>query len=223
MVREGTTVEVQWLKAGYSEPTYAWTESYNAVEGVKRYYEAWKTGYDGVVIGCMLDPGLVEARSLIDIPVSGALQSSLLIANCLGNKYSVITIHRAIAALQTDKIKRYGLAEKLASIRHTDIRPMEIAALYAKPASLIEMFSELAVKAVREDGAEVIIPGCTCLSTFLTAQNVYEIEKAPIIDPVWAGIKMAEVLVDLKKSYGVVVSRAGIYSAPIQWEKEMPI
>ena len=46
MVRGGTDIEILWLKAGSSEPTYAWTEAYNAVEGVKVCYRAWKAGYE---------------------------------------------------------------------------------------------------------------------------------------------------------------------------------
>jgi len=40
MARDGTEVDVLWLKAGYSEPTHSWTESYNAVEMVKSCYRA---------------------------------------------------------------------------------------------------------------------------------------------------------------------------------------
>ena len=78
-------------------------------------------------------------------------------------------------------------------------------------------------KDIREDEAEVVIPGCTIVSTMLTSQKVFEIDEVPIIDPVYAGIKMAEVLVDLKKTYGIGVCRASIYAAAAGWEKEKPI
>lgn len=224
MVREGTTVDVHWLKAGYRAPTYSQTESYNAVEGVKCYYEAWKMGYDGIIIGCAHDPGLTEARSIIDIPVVGVFQSAVLIASCLGNKFSVITDHQSSKAAQLEKIKRYGLADKLASIRILDTTPTQMAESYAAdPAKLIDTFKEVAAKAAREDDAEVIIPGCTVLSTILTAQKVFEVDKVPIVDPVFAGIKMAEMLVDLKKAFGIGVCRASIYAAPAGWEKQIPI
>ena len=220
MGREGTICEVKWLKSGYLSSSHAWTGMYNAIEGVKCYYEAWKTGYDAVVIGCIGDPGLTEARSLIDIPVAGVCQSAVLIASCLGNKFSIIVHNQALVAILTDNIRSYGMIDKLASVRCIDISAIE--GLNA-PAKLMSEFSEAVARIADEDEAEVIIPGCTITSSILTANKVHEIEKIPVIDPVWAGIKMAEVLVDLKQTYGTGVCRSGIYSAAAGWEKEIPI
>ncbi len=219
MAGDGTTVDVKWLNDGYSDPTFTWTEMYNAVEGVKRYYEAWKTGYDGVIIGCSHDPGLKETRSIIDIPVVGVLESALLLASCLGYRFSVIALHQSAKSALTDTIKRYGLADKLASIRSLNMGPLESAEKHSEPATMVDLFREKAVKAIKEDEAEVIIPGCTIVSTLLTSQKVFAIDEVPIIDPVYAGIKMAEVMVDLKKKRGTGVCRAGIYAAATDWEK----
>jgi len=223
MARAGTEVDVLWLKTGYTEPTYAWTETYNAVEGVKACYRAWKIGYDGVVIGCTQDPGLIEARSIVDIPVTGVTESSIAIASTLGNKFSFVCLLPAEAASIADKIRRYGLTDRLASIRYTELSSVQAKGLYEDPGKLVSVFRDVATKAVREDEAEIIIAGCTILSSILTHQGVHNIDGVPLIDPVWAGIKMAEVLVDLKKAYGVGVCRASIYSAPSDWEKEIPI
>ena len=223
MARAGTEVDVLWLKTGYTEPTYIWTETYNAVEVVKTCYRAWKTGYDGIVIGCTQDPGLIEARSIVDIPVTGVTESSIAIASTLGNKFSFVSLLPAEAASIADKIRRYGLTDRLASIRYTEISSVQAKRLYADPGKLISVFRKVATKAVREDKAEVIIAGCTILGSILTHQKVHNIDSVPVLDPVWAGIKMAEVLVDLKKAYGVGVCRASIYSAPPDWEKEIPI
>ena len=223
MVRDGTSIELFWPKKGYSDSTRAWTEAYNSLESVKGYYEAWKAGYDGIVIACVLDPGLIQARSIIDIPVAGACESAALFASMLGNKYSVIAHDRIVGAAMDDCIKRSGLAEKLASIRYAPLGFGEAAALYQDPPKLVRVFRESAVRVIEEDGAEAIIPGCTVLSTMLTSQGVYEIDGVPLVDPVWAALKMAEVLVDLKKAYGMGVCRSTIYSAAANWEKEIPI
>ena len=50
MIRDGTTVDFFWPKKGYSDSTRSWTETYNAMESIKGYYEASKAGYDGIVI-----------------------------------------------------------------------------------------------------------------------------------------------------------------------------
>jgi allantoin racemase len=223
MAREGTEVDVLWLQAGYTEPTYMWTETYNAVEGVKTCYRAWKKGYDGVVIGCTQDPGLIEARSIVDIPVTGVTESSVAIASSLGSRFSVVCLLASEAASIEDKLRRYGVIDRLAGIRFTELTAVEVKRLYEDPEKLVSAFSEVATRSVREDKAEVIIAGCTLLSSILTNQKIRHLENVPIIDPVWAGIKMAEIMVDLKQSYGIGVCRKSIYARPPEWETEIPV
>lgn len=223
IARDGTEVDILWLADGYTEPTYIWTETYNAIEGVKTCYRAWKEGYDGVVIGCTQDPGLIEARSIVDIPVTAVTESAASIAASLGKKYSFISLLPSEGASIEDRIRRYGMSEKLASIRHTELSAKEAKGLYEDPDELVNTFLGIARKAIQEDKAEVIVAGCTILSSILTQQNVTEIDNVPIIDPVWAGIKMAEVLVDLKSSFGLGVCRNSIYAAAPGWDEEKAI
>jgi Asp/Glu/hydantoin racemase len=91
--------------------------------------------------------------------------------------------------------------------------------LYSNPKKLINLLTEKAKIFIKDDGAEVIIPGCTILSTVLSANNFCEINGVPIIDPIAASIKMAEVLVDLRKSCNYQVSRTGLYGR----EKDAPL
>lgn len=221
--REGTETELHFHKAGYKDPIYTWTASYNAIEGVKSAYAAWKKGYDAYVLTCITDPGLREARSIVDIPVVGILESAALIACCLGTKFSILPLHAPSVPRIAAQVKNYGLADRLASVRCARLSATEAAALYAEPEKLMGMFRELAVKAIGEDGAEVIIPGCGIVSSMFTSQKVFEIENVPLVDGVTAAIKMAEVLVDLKKTYGIGVCRTSIYAAAPNWEREIPI
>ena len=57
----------------------------------------------------------------------------------------------------------------------------------------------------------------------IAQQRVTEVDDAPIIDPAWAGIKMAEVLVDLRASFGIGVCRKSIYAAAPGWEQDKAI
>jgi Asp/Glu/hydantoin racemase len=223
MAREGTTVDIFWLKNGYCEPTYAWTETYNSVEMVKTCYQAWKTGYDGIVIGSTQEPGLIEARSVVGIPVIGITESSAAIASSIGARFSILCLHQGHAALVADKIRRYGLSGKLVGVRYGDFSAVEARELYSDIGKMLLAVKQLASKAVEEDKAEVIIPACTILSSALTNQGLYQIDGVPIIDPVWAGIKMAEVFVDLKLTYGIGVCRNTMYATPNDWEQEIPI
>lgn len=223
MARKDTAVDLLWLEKGYSEPTYIWTESYNAIEICKTCFRAWGKGYDGIVIGCTQDPGLIEARSIVGIPVTGVTESSAVFASTLGKNFSFVCLLPSEAASIEDRIKRYGLSDRLASIRHTKLSAVEAKELYERPEKLTSVFIDVARKAIQEDKAEVIIAGCTILSSLLTHRKKHMIDNVPIIDPVWAGIKMVEVLVDLKASYGIGVCRLSMYAAAPGWDREIPI
>ncbi len=79
---------------------------------------------------------------------------------------------------------------------------------------ILPEFEKVAMQCI-EDGAEVIIPGCTVLSVLLATNDYSKVEgtEVPVLDPVSAEIKMAEVLVDLKKKLGVQLSRVNTYKS----------
>jgi len=223
MGREGTEIDNKWQKGGYADPTHAFTMAYSALHQALGVRSAQKEGYDAVVIGNSLDIGLREARSITDIIVTGVTESALHVASSLGNRYAFVVIHNGIAQLMDNLVRAYGMGDRLARIAHLGISLSEAASLYGDPEELVRLFSEKASRTIAESGAEVIIPGCTILSSFLNASKIYEIDGVPVIDPVWAGVKMAEVMVDLRKSYGIGVCRASIYRAYPEWEKEIRI
>ena len=69
---------------------------------------------------------------------------------------------------------------------------------------------------VVEDGAEVIIPGCTLAGSVLThdVPNVEEVVGAPVLDGMVTGFKMAEMMADLKAAGVPTVSRSGWFEKP---------
>ena len=72
-----------------------------------------------------------------------------------------------------------------------------------------------------DDDTEVLVPGCGLLSAFLTTNHIHAVEGVPILEPIAAGIKMAESLIDLRKKYCLEVCRSSIYSNEqnVDWEK----
>ncbi len=223
MGRDGTKVDIDFVKEGYSEVESYYQESYNKLQVVKSIYGSAKNGCDAAVIGCFLDSGLLEARSIVDIPVTGPFEASMAFASSFGGKFSIITLSRPTVPKIERLARAYGVSFKLASIRHADVTSTEARIACKKPKETANILKELAIKAVNEDEAELVIPGCTILSTILTASKMYEVEGAPILDGVVAAIKIAESLVDLKRMFGMKVSRLGLYSTFPGWEKEIQI
>lgn len=215
IAREGTQVTVVCIAEGeqpFSTPTlHLFAEAANIVAMTNSIITAEKEGYDAGVVGCFLDPGLYPSRSVVDIPVTGPCESSVLLAHSLGARYSIITLEDLIATWIHDHIVRYGLTAKLASVRGVGVTAEEAMKLYGEPNKLIDTFLRVSETAIKEDGAEVIIGGCTILTTILTASNISEVRGVPIIDGVATSIKMAESLVDLKKCCNYKVCKKTLY------------
>ncbi|RLF98803.1 hydrogenase expression protein HupH, partial [Thermococci archaeon] len=177
--------------------------------------EAEKKGCDGVIIDCFGDPAVKAAREIVDIPVLGAAEPSMLFACSLGHKFSVVTVLENVIPMIENIAKVLGVKEKLASVRSVDIPVLE---LHDKEKLKNALYKEM-LKAIKEDKAHVLILGCTGMMG--VAKSLHEmLEKegydVPVIDPAAASIKFLEALIGL----GVKQSRLTYMKPP---EKERKI
>lgn len=195
----------------YLSPLYY---KYKAIDGcVDRIMKAEQEGYDSAVISCMYDPGLLEARDVVDIPITGALESSTHIASMMGFKYSILTVLPMVNYAWIHRILQiYGVSENCASVRPI---PIHVLNLYSNYDEVVKQTISVAKRCVEEDGAEVIIPGCTIQQAVFTHEldnDPVDVIGAPVIDGMVTGLKMAETMVDLHQKAGYpAVSRRGLY------------
>ena len=176
---------------------------------------AEQDGYDGAIIACMADPGLEAARQAVDIPVLGVHETTCATAHMMGGKFSIVATGRYSVSAFANLVRKYGFESKLASIRHLGLEPGKIDTTYVSPEDIVNKTKEVARKCVDEDGADVIISGCT-----IHGAELFELSKAdspdsigaPILDPVSVTLKMAEAMIELGKKTGYpAVSRVGLY------------
>lgn len=199
----------QWLYFKYSctDPT------------LEKVIWAERNGYDGVFISCQLDIGLYEARTLVEIPVTGTLESAALMAYTMGKHFTLLSVDYQNGEIQRDLLKVYGLDTNLASII-----PIHIDAndLYPERTSEDSVFEKVisAGKLARErDGAEMVIPGCTLFGSLLThRRQAFDGEVGiPSVDGMTAGFKLAEMRAELFRLGAMPsVSRAGYFTKPPQ-------
>lgn len=224
----GTNVDFVNLRHGY-KVMRTYTRTYNSIFVAQRALEAEKNGYDGFIISCASDLGMKEARSIVNIPVIGSTEATTLLACTLGNKFSVITTDPTACARTENLIKSYGLGERVASVRSAQglTSHKNFAMMAEGPGQqkkIVEMLTDSMIEAVRNDGAEVLYVSCVPTSAMLTKHGVYEVEGAPIVNMFCAGLKLAENLVALKKSFGTGVCKKSIYLGPhVGWEDEIPL
>jgi len=158
-------------------------------------------GMDAVIIDCMADPGLAPARELASIPVVGPAQAAMHLAAILAHRFSVLTVLERDIPLVDRLAQLYGLGGSLASVRPVNIPVLE---LDRDRERLMEALVEQATRAVVEDGAHIIIFGCTGMKGLAQRLEQALAERGytvPVIDPSLAALKLAEALVDAGLSH----------------------
>jgi allantoin racemase len=178
--------------------------------------------YDAFVSLNSTDPGLYEAREILDIPVLGFLETTALSACMMGRTFSLITPNPKFSISYRQKLQLYGLGERLASIEAMDVPHLpDYRNAFLDPTAherVVQEFEAAARRAVAA-GAEVIIP-CGSHAVLQARRKVREIEGALVMDGLAVLIKMAETAVKLHAIMGTFVSRKLLYQTPsaLVWE-----
>jgi len=169
-----------------------------AIPGVlSRVREAEADRVEAVILDCMADPGLYPARELASIPVIGPAQAAMHLAAMLAHRFSIITVLEQGIPRVHRQVLRYGLARKVASVRAINIPVLEMGKDRER---VVQALVEESLRAVCQDGAHTIVPGCTEMIGM--APTVQESLAArgcgvPVIDPPAVAVKLAEGLVDM--------------------------
>jgi Asp/Glu/hydantoin racemase len=185
--------------------------------------DAEQEGFDGVVIGCCSDPGLKDAKTLVDIPVTAPFEAVARTAPALGRLSVIVPLIESgegenlptNANWARDLAREYGVTEYLASVRaapadhpsndesmrlfEEDPDALRHLVLGGMERAVHGTALEESKRAVFEDEATVLFYGCTFWGGMLgpIAQEV----PATILDPLITPLKYIEVLATAKKYY----------------------
>ena len=135
----------------------------------------------------------------------------------MGTRFSLVTVDDQNGRIQRMILRQYGLDGKLASCRPIDIDANDLYPEKTPEDTILEKAVEAARLCVKQDGAEVVIPGCTLIGSVLThhVKHPHDVIGAPVLDGMVTGFKMAEMMADLHKLAGISpVSRAGFFRLP---------
>ncbi|MCL4393689.1 MAG: aspartate/glutamate racemase family protein [Chloroflexi bacterium] len=208
--REDTVLELVSLAP--DRPRHLEYHAYEALvvaDIVRLTQQAAKT-HDAVVIGCFYDVGLREAREVSGrAVVTAPCQAATSIAANLGNTFSVLVGRRKWIPKMRENIIRYGHGEQLASMRPVDLGVHDFQADQATTSNRLMTEGR---KAVQEDGAEVLILGCTGEYGF--HERMQQELGVPVIDAVLAPFKYAEFLAETARRFGWFPSRVWGSEAP---------
>jgi len=75
-------------------------------------------GYDAAVIGCFYDPGLREAREIVEnLVVTAPAEAAMHIATTLGHTFSVLVGRKKWIPKMHENVVKYGFSDQLASFK----------------------------------------------------------------------------------------------------------
>jgi len=221
--RADTEIGIKGVKPGldrFFPISSSYFDLLNKKEIVEKVIEAEREGYEAAIVGCFLDPGVREAREVVNIPVFGVAEPTLLFAHLLGRRFAVVTVSdEKIVWDIEDEIRLYGLRDRAIpkAVRPISIPVMEVATKGMQEPKIVALDILERAKECVAEGAEVVVVGCNGLGPLCTVSDVVEVPEvhAPILDCVAVTIKMAEALVELKNKLDMpFISRAGIYALP---------
>lgn len=197
--------------------TRAGLQQLNTRQACEAALAAQANGYDAFALGCFFDPGLTEARSLVDIPVVSLTETCMLTACSLGRKFAVIALTDYQKMLSEDLAHRYGLTHRLAGVvaMSPAVRLFDLEAGGEVAESIKRRFVD-ACRTALALGAEVIIPGDGLLNAFLIRHAMLSVDGAVVLDPLGVLFHHAAFFVRARKAGCLEISRRLLYIQPTE-------
>ncbi len=169
-------------------------EALSVPDTIAKAIHAQREGAQAIVIDCMGDPGLDACREAVSVPVFGPCQASMYAACLLAHSFGFITVLERLRPLIDNLATKYGLNSKYASFQAVDIPVLEISHDSEK---LNDALTKKALLAVRQDGADALILGCTGFLGCAAAMRRGLLKAGldvPVIDPIPLTVRLAHAL-----------------------------
>jgi len=215
--RKDTDITVRHLSRGLKFIRHAYFQMLMTPDVVEEIIKAEADGFDGVFVSCCFEPGVKEAREVVDIPVVGGLLPAVFLARQIGQKFGFITDTPRANAQTYDLCKQYKADVELVGIRSV---AMNVESIASAPEKNQEKVVEIIGQFIK-DGADVIVNGCTIVAAYFSEKDKPKsLANIPVLDSNVCAIKTLEMLVDLQKKIGLSVSRNIYYQKPKIHEPE---
>lgn len=179
-----------------------------AVPGtVAAIVQAERQGYDAAIVACVGDVGVQSARRESSIPVIGPGEASMQLVASWGGRFSILVATESGVPGMRELCERYAVASNLVSVRHLGI---PIRSLQEDVDRTADALAEQIELAVRRDGADSVIVGCTAAAPAyrtLLKQGPGRDTSARLIEPLTWSISRAAAEAGYLKGQNGDVSR----------------
>lgn len=204
----GTRVKVHAIDGGPSDLEY-FQDGARAVHWMVGHLPALvqETGATAVCLACFYDLGRREARELLEVPVIGIAEASFRMADFVASRYAVLVGRRKWIPRMQENAAIYGVERRVVAWRSLELTVEDMRSNHG---TVIDRILREGRRAVQDDGAEALVLGCAALGENQDQELARQL-GVPVINPVKAGFKLAEVLADLNQRWGFATSRVGDY------------
>ena len=190
------------------------TEFRCAAQVIRNAIEAERAGYDAFIIGHFQEPGLLEIRGTLDIPVIGLGEANLLAALSMGGRLGLVTIDPVFISWHERQVKAHGLDQRVAGVRAIRADLPSFMRAFTDNTSYAQVRDDFVaqVRPLVADGAEVIIPAGGLPMLLFARECPFVIDGAMVLSGIAVAAKAAEMAIALRRLTGSVVSRRGTYA-----------
>jgi len=205
IMASGTSVTVDWMKKTASFYHFICLGMITDIYMVNDILEAERKGYDAAMVGPHWDPGLLAAREAVSIPITGPGESAMMVAQTLGSHFAILTVREDYVPMIERNIRLYGFESRAITRRPVRRFGMTFDNLVWGLQGTSDEFLVEFEKTAREciaDGADVIIAGGQFFGPVFIKHQFFTIPNTgvPVVDCAACGLKLAEMLVSLRRS-----------------------
>lgn len=203
-----TTVTIGWMEKTSSLLSSTYLGMMNDVQVVADILRAEREGYDAAIIGPHWDPGLYAAREAAGIPVAGPGEAAFMVAQTLGRRCAVLTVHEGYVPMIERNMRLYGCEARAITRRPVRRFGMTydnlVACLQGSSDEFLSEFTKTARECI-DDGADVIIAGGQLFGPIFQRHAYLQVPNTgvPVVEVAACGLKLAETLVALRRSIGL--------------------
>src|SRR5580658_5912679 len=190
------------------------TEFRCAAQTIRHALEAERAGYDAFVIGHFQEPGLLQIRGALDIPVVGLGEASMLAALSMGGRLGLVTIDPVFIDWHERQVRMHCLDRRVVGVRavHMDLPAFMRAFTDEESYARVRTEFNEQVQPLIVAGAEVIIPAGGLPMLLFAREAPFIIDGALVLNGIAVAVKAAEMALSLKRLTGAAVSRRGTYA-----------
>lgn len=190
------------------------TEFRCAAQTIRLALEAERAGYDAFVIGHFQEPGLLEIRGAVDVPVIGLGEASMLAALSMGSRLGLVTIDPAFIDWHERQVRAHCLDRRVVGVRAVHMDLPSFMRAFTDDDSYARVYADFIeqVRPLVAAGAEVILPAGGLPMLLFSRECPFVIDGALVLNGIAVAVKSAEMALALRNLTGAVVSRRGTYA-----------